>query len=119
MRDARDGLPERGHLLGLQQLVVDVARLVVQLLALADVADERLEAEALPSAAGASARAVSSTQTGCAVGAPQPQQVVVDRAVGGEPFEQRDARLGIDEAIGIEGADVALGRFARDSRRSA
>ena len=43
VRDARDGLAERGHLLGLQQLVAAVARLVVALLALADVADERLD----------------------------------------------------------------------------
>ena len=43
--DAGDRLAERGHLLGLQQLVVDVARLVVELLALADVTDERFEAE--------------------------------------------------------------------------
>ena len=45
VRDAGDGLAERGHLLGLQQLVIDVARLVVELLALADVAHERLDAQ--------------------------------------------------------------------------
>ena len=49
---------------------------------------------------------------GVAVGAAQAQQVVVDRAVGGEALEQRDARLRIDEAIAIEGADVGLRRFA-------
>ena len=43
VRDAGDRLPERGHLLGLQQLVIDVARFVVELLALADVAHERFE----------------------------------------------------------------------------
>ena len=43
---ARDRLAERGHLLGLQQLVIDVARFVVQLLAFADVADERFDADA-------------------------------------------------------------------------
>ena len=46
VRDAGDGLAERRHLLGLQQLVVDVARFVVELLALADVANERLDANA-------------------------------------------------------------------------
>ena len=46
VRDAGDRLPERRHFLGLQQLVVDVARFVVQLLALADVADERFDAQA-------------------------------------------------------------------------
>ena len=38
--NAGNGLAERGHLLGLQQLVTAIARLVVQFLALADVADE-------------------------------------------------------------------------------
>ena len=61
--DAGNRLSERRHLFRLQQLLVQVARLVVDLLALADVADERLDAHA---AAGpsASARAVTSTQTG-------------------------------------------------------
>ena len=45
VRDAGDRLAERGHLLGLQQLLVEVARLVVQLLSLADVAHQRLEAQ--------------------------------------------------------------------------
>ena len=45
VRDAGDRLAERRHLLGLQQLVIDVARLVVELLALADVAHERFDAE--------------------------------------------------------------------------
>ena len=46
VRDAGDRLAERRHLLGLQELVIDVARLVVELLALADVADERFDADA-------------------------------------------------------------------------
>ena len=45
VRDARDRLAERGHLLGLEQLVKDVAGLIVELLALADVADERFDAD--------------------------------------------------------------------------
>ena len=44
--DARDGLPERRHLFGLQQLVKNVAVLIIELLALADVAHERFEAQA-------------------------------------------------------------------------
>ena len=113
VRDAGDRLAERRHLLGLQQLVIDVARLVVELLALADVAHQRLDAQRCRSSAGGSARAVSSTHTGVAVGAAQAQQVVGDRAVGGQPLEQRDARLRIDEAIAIERPDVGFGRFAR------
>ena len=62
VRDAGNRLAERGHLLGLQQLVIDVARLVVELLALADVAHQRLDAQRADPSAGGSARAVSSTQ---------------------------------------------------------
>ena len=43
VRDAGDRLAERRHLFGLQQLLVQVARLVVELLPLADVADERFD----------------------------------------------------------------------------
>ena len=46
VRDARNGLAERGHLLGLQQLLVEVARLIVELLPLADVAHQRVDAHA-------------------------------------------------------------------------
>ena len=99
MRDAGDRLPERRHFLRLQQLVVDVARLVVQLLALADVADERFDAQALVLGRRIGARGQLDPHR-IAVRAAQAHQVVVDRAVGGEAFEQRDARLRVDEAIG-------------------
>ena len=111
VRDAGDRLPERRHLLRLQQLVIDVARFVVQLLAFADVADERLDAQAAVLGRRIGARGQLHPDR-VAVGAAQAQQIVVDRAVGGEPFEQRDAGLGIDEAIGVERPDVALRRFA-------
>ena len=47
VRDARNRLAERRELFGLQQLVVQVARLVFELLALADVAHERVDADAI------------------------------------------------------------------------
>ena len=53
VRDAGDRLAERRHLLGLQQLVIDVARLVVELLALADVADAAPRCAACRRSAGA------------------------------------------------------------------
>ena len=56
VRDAGNGLAERGHLLGLQELVIDVARLVVQLLAFADVAHQSLEAEIAVARTGFGAR---------------------------------------------------------------
>ena len=62
MGDARDGLAERRHLLGLEQLVIDVAGFVVELLALADVPDERFDAQAAVLRRG-SARPVTSTHT--------------------------------------------------------
>ena len=43
--DAGDGLPERGELFGLQQLVIEIARLILEPLALADVAHQRFDAE--------------------------------------------------------------------------
>ena len=112
VRDTGNRLAERRHFLRLQQLVIDVARLVVQLLALADVADERLHAQAAVGGRRVGA-AVSSTHTGALIGAAQAQQVVGDRAVGAQPFEQRDARLRIDEAIAVERPHVGLRRFAR------
>ena len=62
MRDAGDRLAERRELFGLQQLVIEIARLILEPLALADVAHQRLDAE--PVAGDVSARAVTSTQIG-------------------------------------------------------
>ena len=42
VRDAGNRLAERGQLLGLQQLVIHVARLILEFLALADVPNQRL-----------------------------------------------------------------------------
>ena len=46
VRDAGDRLAQRGELLRLQQLVIQIARLVLEPLALADVAHQRLDADA-------------------------------------------------------------------------
>ena len=85
--------PERGHLLGLQQLVIDVAGFVVELLALADVAHERLEPQALIVGWRIGARRHLHPHR-VAVGAAQAQQVIVDRSVGRQPLDERDARPG-------------------------
>src|SRR5207249_336709 len=45
VRDAGDRLAERGHLLGLEELLIDVAVFVIQLLPLADIAHQRLDAD--------------------------------------------------------------------------
>ena len=44
VRDAGDRLAERGELFRLQQLVIQIARLILEPLALADVAHQRLDA---------------------------------------------------------------------------
>ena len=62
VRDAGDRLPERGELLGLQQLVIEIARLILEPLALADVAHQRFDAQRRRAAV--SACAVTSTQIG-------------------------------------------------------
>ena len=54
-------MPERRHLLGLEQLGLDVARLVVEPAPLTDVADDGLDMEA-GRASSRSAVAVTSTQ---------------------------------------------------------
>ena len=45
MRDAGDRLAERGELLRLQQLMIEIARLILEALALADVAHQRFDAK--------------------------------------------------------------------------
>ena len=107
MGDARDRLAERRHLLGLQQLVIDVARLVVELLALADVAHERLDAQAAGVGRRIGPRGHLHPHR-AVVGAAQPQQVVGDGAVRGQPLDERGAGLRIDEALAIERPDSRL-----------
>ena len=62
--DAGDRLAEHRHLLGLEQLLVEVARLVLELLALADVAQQRVDLERAGRPGRAAAWPVTSTQTG-------------------------------------------------------
>ena len=66
----------------------------------------------MPSGDGRVGRRRQFDPHGALVRAPETQEVVGDRAVGGEALEQRDARLRIDEAIAVERADVGFGRFA-------
>jgi hypothetical protein len=47
VRHPRHGLPERRQFLGLRQLMVEVARLVLQLLPLCDVVNDRFDAKSL------------------------------------------------------------------------
>ena len=108
VRDAGDRLAERGELLGLQQLVIEVARLVLEPLALADVAHQRLDVDAAVLERLGVRGDLDPDRD--AIGAAQPQQVVGDRAVALQPRDEAVARLRIDEAIGLERADLGLGR---------
>jgi len=84
----------------LQQLVINVAGFVVQFFSLADVANQRFDAKAFASCRFAFFRFGSRGQFDpdrVAIGAPQSQEVVVDRSVVVEPLEKRDAGLGIGE----------------------
>ncbi len=110
MRDAGDGLPERGEFFGLQQLVIQIARLVLEFLALAHVAHQRVDAD----------RSILRRRIGVRryfdpdrriVDAPQPQQVVGDRAFRCEAIDERNARVGIDEARRIERANLRVAGF--------
>ena len=73
MRDAGDRLAERRELLGLQQLMIEIARLILEPLAVADVAHERFDAHAV--AAGLGVRRDLDPHRRL-VGAPQAKQVV-------------------------------------------
>jgi hypothetical protein len=78
VRDAGNRLAERRELLGLEQLVVEIARLVLETLALAHVAHERLDAGFAAGRLGVR-RDLDPRQR--LIGAPEPQQVVGDRPV--------------------------------------
>jgi hypothetical protein len=74
--------PSAGELLGLQQLVVQVARLILEALPLADVAHQRLDADAALVGLGVRGDLHPDRHL---VGAAQPQQVVGHRSVARQP----------------------------------
>ncbi len=109
VRHPRDRLSERGELFGLQELEVEIAFLPFQPLALADVTNERFDAEG---------RRVEGLDPGGdfdpdrgIVCAPQAEQVVGDRAVGREALHECRSRLRIGEALVVERANIGLGRL--------
>ena len=110
VRDAGDGGAERRHLLGLQQLAVEVAGLVLEPLAVADVAHEGVEPQQ-PLAGGLGVGRHLHPDGG-AVGAPQPEQIVRDNAFTRQAIDQHLARALVGEAIGAERAQGRVGRFS-------
>ena len=113
VRDAGDRLAERGELLGLQELVIEIARLVLEPLALADVAHQRLDVHA----AFVPRLGVGGDldPDGDAIRAAQAEEIVRHRAVALEPGDEPVARQRIDEAIRLERAHVRLGRVRREA----
>ena len=109
VRDTGNRLAERGELFRLQQLVIEVAGLVLEPLALADVAHERLDAQqAVWQPLGVRGHLDPHRR---AIGASHPQQVVGDGAVAAEPLEKAFARLRIDEPVHVERPDIRRRRL--------
>jgi len=113
VRDARDRLAQCRQLLRLEQLMVEIARLILQALAFRDVAHQRLDPQP--------ARLVALGVRGDldpdrdAVLAPQAHDVIGDGAVALQAFDEAGARLRIDEAFGRKRQQVVLRRFHREA----
>ena len=87
--------------------MIQIARLILEALALADVPHERLDAQAVASALRVRRHF---HPHGRLVGAAQPEQVVRDRPVALQPAEEAVARLRIDEVLELERPHFVLGR---------
>ena len=112
VRDARNRRAEGGHLLGLQQLVIEAARLVLELLPVAHVAHERLDAhQARGLQHGGIRRHLDPDHR--LVGAAQAEQIVGDGAVAGEPVDEGRTRALVCEAVRLEGTERILRRAGR------
>ncbi len=107
--DAGDRLAERREFLGLQELVIQVAGLVLEAFPLADVAHQRFDAQPLFDQGFRVSRHFH--PHGRAIRTADAQQVVGDRPVAPEPFQERLARERIDELIDLERADVPVRRL--------
>ena len=108
VRDAGNCLPEGRELLGLEQLVVEVAGLIFEPLAVADVAHERLDAQAVTHRLSVRGDFHPHRRL---VGAPQTQKVVAHRPVALEAAEEAIARLRIHEVLELERPHVGLSGF--------
>ena len=92
VRDARNRLAERRHFFSLQKLVVNIPGLVVEFFALADITDQRLDANAAVGRRQVrGGREFNPDRT--LISAAQAKQIVGDGSIGREPLEKRRARL--------------------------
>ena len=110
MGHAADRLAERGQLLGLQKLMVEIARLVFEALALGHVAHQRVHAQPLVLDLGVSRHLHPHER---AVGATQPQQIVGGGAVTAQAIDKSLARLRVGETLDFERTHVLFRRVRR------
>ncbi len=108
VRDTGNGLTQGGELLGLQELVIEIARLIFETLALAHISHQRFEAKAVREELG-SRRDFDPNRR--PVRAPQSQQVVGDGSIATQPLDEGVARLAVDETVEREWTDAPRGRI--------
>ena len=108
VRDARNRLTKRGELLGLQQLMVQIARLILEPLAIADVAHQRFDTETITTALRMRGHLHPHRRS---VGATQTQQVISHCAIVLQAAKKAIARLRVDETFDLEWTHLVLGRL--------
>ena len=118
VRHAGHGLSQRRHFFGLKQLLVDVAGLIVELLAFRDVAHHGLEPAAVPGRPGLNAGGHLDPHRG-PVDATEPKQVGLHLPVFQELCEQLGARFFVHEPLRIERSDGVGGRVRRPAEHQA
>jgi hypothetical protein len=111
MRDAGDGLAEGGRFFRLEQLLIQVARLIVELLPFADVTNERDQLHCLRRIQLGVGGDLNPNRG--AVHPPHPQQVIAHGAVALEPLEKCRSRRRVGKAIGRERIQAVLRRICR------
>ena len=112
VRDARDCLPEGCHLLRLEELVVEIPRLIFEPLPIAHIPDQGFDAN------GAAPRRLLGTRRHLhphrrPVRPSQAQQVIGHRPVAMQPLEEGGSRHRIGEAALVERPHVRLGSLDR------
>ena len=112
VRDLRDGLAEHCQLLGLKQLLVEIARAVLEAPLFRDVAEERLHPHgaALPVHFGPR-RDLDDDDRG--VDAQHPHRIARHRAFADQAIEEGGARLRVGEAAGCKRRDGRVRRVRR------
>jgi hypothetical protein len=116
VRDAGDGLPERRHLLGLQDLLIDVLGLIVRPLAFADVAHQRFHPQQ-PAIARAPGTCRHLHPHRGAIQAAHPEEIVRDGQIVEELCNERGSRIGVDEPLRGKGHHLGLRGVRRVSKQ--